>query len=89
MPRNDKTGPLGLGPLTGRGMGNCARNTNLESNSRFGFGRGMRNGNGRAYGRNLNSPVNQNFSTKDAIETEMIAIKEQLSFLEEKLKNLS
>lgn len=26
MPRNDQTGPLGEGPMTGRGMGPCAGN---------------------------------------------------------------
>ncbi len=24
MPRGDKTGPMGMGPMTGRGAGNCA-----------------------------------------------------------------
>ncbi len=70
MPRGDKKGPAGLGPLTGRRMGYCAGNTNSESNSGIGFGRGMRNGNGRGFnqgsgrgfGRNLNShEETQNF----------------------------
>ncbi|MDA3952031.1 MAG: DUF5320 domain-containing protein [Bacteroidales bacterium] len=89
MPRNDKSGPAGLGPLTGRRLGNCAGNTNLESNSLFGFGRGMRNGNGRGFGRNSAYSVNQNFSTKEAIESEMNVLKEQLSNLGKKLENLS
>jgi len=37
MPGQDGTGPLGLGPLTGRGLGPC--------------GCGMRRGFGRGYGR--------------------------------------
>ena len=97
MPRGDKKGPAGLGPLTGRRMGYCAGNTNSESNSGIGFGRGMRNGNGRGFnqgsgrgfGRNLNSQGTQNFSNKEAIESEINIIKEQLSFLEQKLEKLS
>lgn len=27
MPRGDGTGPTGMGPLTGRGLGTCAGNT--------------------------------------------------------------
>ncbi len=30
MPGHDKTGPLGAGPLTGRRMGLCADNENVE-----------------------------------------------------------
>lgn len=29
MPRRDKTGPNGAGPMTGRGLGNC-NNTNFQ-----------------------------------------------------------
>jgi hypothetical protein len=39
MPGQDGTGPLGLGPLTGRGLGPC--------------GCGMRRGFGRGYGRDF------------------------------------
>jgi hypothetical protein len=39
MPKQDKTGPQGLGPLTGRGLGPC--------------GDGMRRGCGRGFGRGI------------------------------------
>jgi len=35
MPNNDKTGPKGQGPMTGRGMGACGNGNNTG-----GFGRG-------------------------------------------------
>jgi hypothetical protein len=38
MPKFDQTGPLGEGPLTGRGFGPC------KGGSRAGFGRGRRFG---------------------------------------------
>ena len=45
MPKFDQTGPLGEGPLTGRGFGPC------KSGSRIGFGRGVGFGRGRRFGR--------------------------------------
>ncbi len=38
MPGEDRTGPLGQGPLTGRGLGPCGRGFRRGG----GFGRGMR-----------------------------------------------
>ena len=49
MPRGDKTGPNGMGPMTGRGLGFC----NGYSAPGFmnpGFGRGMGRGFGRGFG---------------------------------------
>ena len=55
MPRLDKTGPKGLGPKTGRGMGDCSNQSTSEysesmpgrSMSCQGRGLGLRRGNGR------------------------------------------
>lgn len=44
MPRGDGTGPMGMGQMTGRGAGLCARNfspTYAKSASGFGCGRGF------------------------------------------------
>lgn len=58
MPRGDYSGPRGMGPKTGRGMGYCASNEapgfmfsrpRLGQRRRRGFGRGI--GMGRALGR--------------------------------------
>ena len=41
MPRGDQTGPMGQGPRTRRGMGNCAQaTTTFEGNRSFRFGQG-------------------------------------------------
>lgn len=54
MPRGDRTGPWGQGPMTGRGAGYCAgfgvpgyENSFMGRRPGFGFGRGFRN---RAWG---------------------------------------
>ena len=52
MPRGNRTGPLGDGPMSGRGAGYCAGNDRPGfANSGRGFGRGMGQGQGMAYGR--------------------------------------
>lgn len=55
MARFDRTGPLGNGPMTGRGLGRC--NTNYKStpsiptgNPSRGLGRGRSPGGGRGIG---------------------------------------
>ena len=46
MPGGDRTGPMGQGPMTGRGMGPCGRG--------LGFGRGARGfGRGAGFGRGM------------------------------------
>jgi len=41
MPKFDGTGPNGLGPITGRGMGKCPRNNENAKCPDRGFGRGF------------------------------------------------
>lgn len=41
MPGQDKTGPLGQGPLTGRGLGPCGGGMRRGFGFRRGFGRGF------------------------------------------------
>lgn len=48
MPNGDGTGPMGIGPMTGRGRGACQGN---KLNQGLGTGNGMRNGAGRGNGR--------------------------------------
>ena len=52
MPYEDGTGPFGEGPMTGRGMGPCARDPALRRRfARFGFRRGFNRGFGRGFAR--------------------------------------
>lgn len=52
MARRDGTGPLGMGPMTGRGLGLCRMaNFVRRSRPRFGFGLGL--GSRRGIGRGL------------------------------------
>ncbi|MBS3817470.1 MAG: DUF5320 domain-containing protein [Candidatus Thermoplasmatota archaeon] len=51
MPRGDGTGPEGLGPMTGRGLGYCAGYDSPGFTK--GVGRGLARGRGRGIGRGL------------------------------------
>ncbi len=47
MPRGDGTGPMGIGPMTGRAAGRCAGNSMFGKMNQFPGGRGMGMGHGR------------------------------------------
>src|SRR4030042_3770880 len=49
MPRGDATGPMGMGPMTGRGAGYCAGN-NMPGYLNNAGGRGCGMGFGRGFG---------------------------------------
>lgn len=100
MPRGDKTGPGGLGSMTGRRMGTCVGNNQAEFSFRN-YGRGLANGFGRNLGRGFgrNHRFNQNQfrgrmwevqdSSKEIIENEIDALKRRLSYLESELEGKS
>ncbi|MDD2389900.1 MAG: DUF5320 domain-containing protein [Desulfobacterales bacterium] len=50
MPGGDRTGPAGMGPMTGRGFGVCAGNAD-PGYANPGYGRGFGYGRGLGYGR--------------------------------------
>lgn len=62
MPLKDGTGPLGQGPKTGRGAGNCSgsnvQNTNAGDGRGMGGGMGRGCGCGRGMGRGIEQAAN-------------------------------
>ena len=100
MPRGDRTGPAGEGPMTGRGMGYCAGYDRPGfMNQGRGFGRGPGRGfrGGFGYGRGPGSRFGYGYndpgtftgvSEKTVIENEIRILKDQLSALEERLSKL-
>jgi len=51
MPGGDRTGPLGRGPITGRGLGYCSGTNRPGYAIPPRYGRGFGRGRGRGYGR--------------------------------------
>lgn len=84
MPNKDKSGPLGQGPATGRGLGPCGKG--LGRSFGFGCGRGFGRGLGRYFGWNQpQSEAEQKEALIDyrkALEEELEDVKKQ----EEELK---
>jgi len=83
MPGYDRTGPNGMGPMTGRGMGSCG------GGLRRGFGRGF--GRGRGFGfrfRFQNPQVISEKEEKQMLEEELKAIAEEQKEMQKRLKEL-
>lgn len=89
MPGLDKTGPQGLGAMSGRQRGRCwqespAQNNSNASNYGFGFGRGYgRGGRFRQHGWQTQSTPTDKSELLDTLNQ----LKQQLNAIEQQLKN--
>jgi len=83
MPRNDGTGPNGLGSMTGRGMGLCSTRDNTYFSSVY----GMRLGNGRGRRCRMFSYTNSNVSEKQWLLDRKQLLEKELELISEKLAN--
>lgn len=101
MPRGNRTGPAGAGPMTGRRLGFCVGNDEPGAfyGRGYGYGRGSGMGfrhafmgrfnRGYAWG-SVPAPVYETDSPleKKYLEREIEDLKEHLSFLEDKLSKI-
>jgi len=84
MPGQDRTGPLGQGPLTGRGLGICGR----------GISRGLGMGRGRGFGlrarafQAIPQPQITETQEKELLKQELEAIKSEQAEIQARLKEL-
>ena len=82
MPGQDRTGPMGQGPMTGRGLGPCGR------------GLGFRRGFGRRFGRvamqpvEITQPVLTEIDEKKILEEELKEIENEKKEIQNRLKEL-
>jgi hypothetical protein len=98
MPRRDGTGPMGAGPMTGRGLGFCTGANALKYGAglaaiglgigfacRRGFGRGLGRGFGRGMGFfNQTSEKTQ----KELLNEEKTILQNRLEVIEKELEDL-
>lgn len=88
MPGGDRTGPLGMGPVTGRGAGICAsyRMRGCIEPSPFRRGLGLRQRYGLGY---PGSPyASRPYSHAEPVLDEEEALKEQIHYLKRELDEL-
>ncbi len=82
MPRRNGTGPRGMGPMTGRGMGPCGGGYSSGLGRGRGYGRVMC---GWFYDKYKAMPKNER---KDLLKAEIEDLKQELKMVEEELKEL-
>ena len=98
MPQGDRTGPNGMGPMTGRAMGFCA-GANAPGFINPGFGRGRGLGRGRGFAWRARAfqaaPIQQVQPTviteaqeKELLKQELEAIKAEQAEIQARLKEL-
>lgn len=80
MPQQDGTGPNGQGARTGRGMGNCNRQSGR------GQGRGLGRGQGRGMGRRSGLGLGVNSQNSSWLQTQLADLQAAIEKLTEKIK---
>ena len=91
MPGRDKTGPAGLGPISGRGMGPCnfgeVAYKRSDHKTVSGFGRGC--GRGRGFGRGLGLGIFRRSANNDgSIKTEKTQLQDQKNILKKRIEEI-
>jgi len=102
MPRGDRTGPAGMGPMTGRAAGYCAgysvpgfANPIYGRGAGFGYGRGLglgfRGGRGfyHHYGYGYAPPAVMPYGVEPTPQQEVEALKNQAKSLEDALGQIN
>lgn len=80
MPQQDKTGPIGEGPMTGRSLGSC--------------GRGVGSGLDKVYGRVMYGWFRRKYQAmskeerKDLLQAELDDLRQEAQTIEDELKEL-
>ena len=96
MPRGDGTGPMGMGPLTGRRMGRCA-GAEYPGNScgvgrffgrGFGMGRGFFGGTAPVFGGGFPAPVSVE-QEKAVLENQVLAMGQNLAEMKKRLSEMA
>jgi hypothetical protein len=90
MPGRDGTGPMGQGPMTGRGLGFCTGVNAVGYGARFGLGLACRRGFGRGIGRGLGFLVNEASpeTQKELLQQQKELLQNRLEVIEKQLENL-
>lgn len=94
MPGRDRTGPMGYGAMTGRGLGLCTGINAVNYGPGYGYGYACRRGIGRGYGRNMGygrgMAVNQIPARphKELLQEQRDMLLKQIDAIEKQLEDL-
>lgn len=79
MPAHDKTGPQGVGSMSGRGMGNCTKHIAAQANKRN-CGNGLKQRNGNRFAHGFNQTVSN--------DNEILFLKKQIEVQQDQLNTM-
>ena len=90
MPRRDGTGPMGMGQMTGRGLGLCGNRFYGRRNCYgTGFGRrGFGPGYGAGYGYGPGYGARQDITEKEFLKNQKEFLESQIELIEKELDDL-
>ena len=86
MPRRDGTGPVGMGSMTGRGLGPCATNKAVRYGAGLGLGLGL--GLARRFAGRRNFAQNTAVDQKELLAQQKELLQARLDSIDEQLNNL-
>ncbi len=90
MPRGDGTGPMGYGPMSGRGFGFCTGGNAGRYGAGMGYGYGYGYGRGRGFGCRWGYGVGMNYAADPATaKTQKELLEEQKQLLQNRLDIIS
>lgn len=88
MPGRNGTGPAGVGPMTGKGMGLC-HSTDVRYNGiRCGMGFGHHRGHGRGLGLGLGAPAQTVEISKERLLAYREALSNRISSIDKQLEDM-
>lgn len=88
MPGRNGTGPMGLGPMSGKGMGLCTGVNSAVNGVGFGFGSGRGMGCRRGFGRNSIATPTSTKTQKEMLTDQKEQLAAQLELVSKQLENL-
>jgi hypothetical protein len=92
MPRRDGTGPMGVGSMTGRGLGLCTGANAVKYGAGLGMGLGLglacRRGFGRGFGRGFAFNQTSSKTQKELLNEQKTMLQDRLEVIDKQLKNL-
>ncbi len=91
MPRMDGTGPMGQGPMTGRGFGGCYGAHPVRYGHRLGLGfrRGFTRRPGRMFRKDFYYCTANSKSRRELLEEQRRILERELDIINEELDNLN
>ena len=88
MPGRDGSGPMGVGPMTGRGLGICTGVNAVKYGAGLGLGLACRRGFGRGFGGGLAVNKVSSQTQKELLQEQKDILQNRFEVIKKQLENL-